>query len=150
MVHGHLKDRPHPLLPLRPEGEHHDPRFFMEKFGHFMGTTLGPEWTLDQEIARLESEGNTRIISESVAFEARRFRAHGGIIIRIENPARQNTIEGVETDPVTRAIEPDLIFMNSAGDVTTAQAEFRIFLQEHLPFDMLELPAIEDSFPEIA
>ncbi len=45
MVYGDLKDVPSPYLPNNVA-----PRYFLEKFGQFMGVDMGIDWTLAMEI----------------------------------------------------------------------------------------------------
>lgn len=126
MIHGSLKDRPSPLLPVGADGVHAMPRFFYEKFGAFLGRTMGPDWTLGLEVRRLAALGHDRIISESIVFEADSFRAMGGTIIRIDRPGAG--VAGIETDPVVKSITPDFVFENSCSDVTLARQAFEEFL----------------------
>lgn len=141
MVHGKLKDRPSPLLPVGPDGQHAMPRLFYEKFGAFLGRTLGPDWTLGTEIRRLAVLGHDRIISESIVFEAEAFRAMGGKIIRIDRPGAG--VIGIETDPVVRTIAPDFVFENSCSDVTRAREAFEEFL-----FEAGLIPESPDADPD--
>lgn len=130
MVHGNLKDRPSSCLPVGPDGEHHSPRFFMEKFGAFMGVTLGADWTLGSELSRLRAAGTERVILESVAFEAEAFRDMGGIIIRIERDGASK-IKGIETDAWVERIVPDHVFRNDQPDLESGKAAFSEFLRSH-------------------
>ena len=145
MVNGDLKDRPSHLLPVGPDGVNFDPRFFMEKFGAFMGVILGPDWTLNQEIRRLADQGSDRIIAESIAFEAEAFRAAGGIVVGVKRPRAGPIIAGIETDRVVAGIVPDLTFHNATSDKRAAGPSFADFLGEH---GILELPAPAEELPE--
>lgn len=107
MVYGALKDQPSPLLP----GNAH-PRFFMEHFGKFMGTVMGPAWTLGAEIEAIwRRDSKARIVVESLVYEADLLRAAGGTIIRINRPGHTGPI-GVETDKFVETIKPDFIIDN--------------------------------------
>lgn len=138
MIMGALKDHPCPLLPRDADGSHYAPRYFLEKFGAFMGNDLGDEWTLGREIDRLQADGHDRIIFESIAFEAARFQELGGIIIEIQpkNIRDENRIIGVETDRAVRMIRPDHVFQNDFSSQ---------FLREE---DRLNLFTLLDEFLE--
>lgn len=111
MVYGSLKDISSDLLPGRAS-----PRFFMEKFGKFMGTTLGPEWTLGAEIERhRRADPFARLIAESLVYEADMFRAAGGIIVRVERPGHVGPV-GCESDSFQATIAEDVKLVND-GDV---------------------------------
>lgn len=130
MVDGNLKDVPSPYLPHGPGGEHFAPRYFQEKFGAFMGDTLGADWTLHKEVEKLLNAGSNKIISESIVFEIDAFRALGGIVIKIETPMKQSEVVGVETDKVTSRIVPDFTFLNPGSDLHSTQIRFADFLEE--------------------
>lgn len=111
MVDGDLKETPCPLLP-----DCATPRFFMERFGKFLGGTLGPEWTLGQEIRLAkERDPESRILIDSVVYEADLIRSHGGVIVKMtrEGPRPQ----GIETDKAVDEIEPDFLIENNGNDV---------------------------------
>lgn len=111
MVLGDLRDVPSPLLPGRAT-----PRYFLERFGAFMGVTLGPDWTLGAELARLRAREPWRpIVVESVVYEAGVIRDAGGIIVRIERPGHAGPA-GIETDAAQAEIAADATIVN-AGDV---------------------------------
>lgn len=128
MVNGDLKDTPSACLPVGPDGEHYCPRFFMEKFGAFMGVTLGADWTLRSELSLMRASGAERVILESVAFEADDFRDMGGIIIRIERD-RPSRIKGIETDQWVERIVPDDVFRNDHPELEAGKAAFGEFLR---------------------
>lgn len=110
MVYGSLKDVPSDLLPGRAT-----PRFFMEKLGKFFGVTLGPEWTLGLEIG-LHRRANpaSKLIAESLVYEADLFRAAGGIIVRVVRPGHVGPA-GCESDVVQAAIVEDVQLVNDSG-----------------------------------
>jgi hypothetical protein len=91
MVFGDLKDQPSDLLPGGVA-----PRHFLEKFGHFMGTVMGVEWTLGLEVESARRAG-APIVVESLVYEADWFRRQGGIIVRVERPGHRGP-EGCESD----------------------------------------------------
>ncbi|WP_202034104.1 hypothetical protein [Rhizobium rhizogenes] len=102
MVYGYLKDVPSPYLPGNVA-----PRYFLEKFGNFMGVTLGVEWTLAMEIARIRRETpKAPIVVESVVYEAPWFKAQGGFVLRLERPEHEGPA-GISSDSVQAAIEAD-------------------------------------------
>ena len=104
MVYGDLKDQPSPHLPGNVA-----PRFFLEKFGHFMGATMGVEWTLAMEIARVRRESpRSPIVVESLVYEAPWFQAAGGYVLRLERPEHDGP-EGIASDSVQAGIVADAI-----------------------------------------
>lgn len=129
MVHGDLRDTPSDLLPLTADGvTHHAPRFFMELFGNFMATELGPEWTLGSELRILErAGGNDRILVESVVYEAEIIRRAGGMIIRVDRQdpgSRSPTGGGIRTNAAVAGIVPDAVFVNDHPTVLDMLADF--------------------------
>jgi hypothetical protein len=113
MVWGDLKDRPSSLLPGGVA-----PRFFLEKFGRFMGEDMGVDWTIGMEVARARLSGRP-IVVESLVYEADWFREQGGIIIRVERPGHKGAI-GCESDTVQAAIEADGVLVND-GEISALQ-----------------------------
>lgn len=102
MVWGDLKDQPSPYLPGNVA-----PRYFLERFGHFMGADMGVEWTLAMEIGRLRrSSPRTPIVVESLVYEAPWFKAQGGFVVRVERPGHEGPA-GVESDAVQAAVAAD-------------------------------------------
>jgi hypothetical protein len=111
MIWGDLKDLPSALLPGDAS-----PRYFLERFGRFMGQEMGVGWTLGAEVARARLTGRP-IVVESLVYEAGWFRAQGGMIIRIERPGHDGPI-GDQSDSVQAAIKVDAVLVND-GDVGT-------------------------------
>ena len=109
MIHGKLKDTPSPYLPNNAT-----PRFFMEKFGYFMGVELGPEYTLGVELDLLSSmESATKVVLDSVVYEVPLVRKNNGIIIRIERPDDANShIDAPQTSAFQKNIVPDITIVN--------------------------------------
>jgi len=104
MVYGYLKDIPSPHLPGNVA-----PRFFLEKFGHFMGVDMGVEWTLAMEINRLRRESpKSPIVVESLVYEAPWFQAAGGYVLRLERPDHDGP-EGIASDSVQATIKADAV-----------------------------------------
>ncbi|NZD50573.1 hypothetical protein [Rhizobium leguminosarum] len=102
MVYGDLKDVSSPYLPGNAA-----PRFFLEKFGQFMGVEMGVEWTLAMEVARIRRETpNAPIVVESLVYEAPWFKAHGGFVLRLVRPDFEGPA-GVESDKVQAGIAAD-------------------------------------------
>ena len=129
MVHGCLRDTPLPYFPkLRdnegnPTDQHATPRYFMEMFGNFMATTLGPEWTLGTEINLLERSGfNGNLIVESVVYEDQIIREKGGMVVRIDRPGAGS--RGLKTCAVVEKITPDVIFLNDGDSLEEAFRRF--------------------------
>lgn len=111
MVNGDLKDVPCPLLP-----NDQTPRYFMERFGQFMGVQMGPEWTIGQEIRlALERDPDARLIAESIVYEVDVIRDMGGVIVEITRDG--STLTGLETDKATALITPDLRFENNGNSL---------------------------------
>jgi hypothetical protein len=102
MVYGDLKDQPSPYLPGSVA-----PRYFLERFGHFMGDDLGVEWTLAMEIARIRrATPNAPIVVESLVYEAPWFKAHGGTVLRLVRPDFEGPA-GIASDGVQASIVAD-------------------------------------------
>lgn len=100
MVYGDLKDVPSNRLPGEVA-----PRFFLEKFGHFMGATMGVEWTLGLEIDIARRRGKP-IVVESLVYEAPWFKRQGGVVWRLERPGHKGPA-GIESDKVQALIVAD-------------------------------------------
>ncbi|MGY6634671.1 MAG: hypothetical protein ACXIU8_13150 [Alkalilacustris sp.] len=114
MTDGDLKDLPSEILPVMENGVHASPRFFMEKIGKFMATTLGVDWTLGLELSRMKRmHPGQDIVIESVVYEVEALRAAGGICVRIVRPG--SGLEGVETDRAGDMIDPDVVFGNDGA-----------------------------------
>ncbi|WP_221102201.1 hypothetical protein [Rhizobium binae] len=116
MVYGDLKDKPSPYLPGNVA-----PRYFLERFGHFMGDDLGVEWTLAMEIARIRRvTPNAPIVVESLVYEAPWFKAQGGFVLRLVRPDFEGPA-GIASDSVQASIGAD--YMISASSVEELEAE---------------------------
>lgn len=102
MVFGELKDRPSPHLPGGVA-----PRDFLERFGHFMGETMGIDWTLGLEIKLARKRApRAPIVVESLVYEAAWFRAQGGYVVRLLRPGHEGPA-GVKSDAMQAAIAAD-------------------------------------------
>lgn len=124
MVHGAQRDQPSPLLPGNAT-----PRYFLERFGRFMGDTLGPDWTIGAEIARHRRVNPAcPLVVESVVYEAAVIRAHGGVIVRIERPGHAGP-EGIESDAAQATIEADATIVNS-GDLAQLRSAIGTIAQQ--------------------
>lgn len=122
MVYGNLKDEPSPHLPGNVA-----PRFFLEKFGQFMGVTMGAEWTLAMEIARIRRESpRAPIVVESLVYEAPWFKAQGGVILRLERPDFEGP-EGIESDSVQAAVEADHTITAATVEELEHETEWLLF-----------------------
>lgn len=116
MVYGDLKDKPAQFL---PESAH--PRTFMERFGRFMGTEMGPEWTLGCELRRAKRlYPGKHLVAESIVYEDKELRAAGGYIIRIERPGHIGPV-GMKTDEYESQIVVDATIINGG---TLADLQF--------------------------
>lgn len=123
MVYGALKDVPSSFLPGNVS-----PRYFLEKFGEFMGVQLGVNWTLGIEIGLARSRApNAPIVVESVVYETPWFRAQGGLVVRVDRPGHVGPA-GIESDAVQARIVAD--YTLSATDVETLQCEARRMVQQ--------------------
>ena len=110
MVHGDLKDTPSPFI---PGGQ--TPRYFMERFGKWLGVDMGVEWTLGAELDRLAREWpKDPVVVESVVYEALALRARGGVIVRVVRPGHAGP-EGCETDRFQEAIIENHILVNNGS-----------------------------------
>ncbi|MCA0275888.1 MAG: hypothetical protein LCH86_07790 [Proteobacteria bacterium] len=110
MAYGDLRDRPSIYLPGCAL-----PRTFLEKFGRFMGVTMGSPWTLGVEMARMWNANPAQpLVVESLVYEAPSVRAVGGKIIRIVRPDARSPI-GIETDEAQAAIEVDAEIVNDGN-----------------------------------
>lgn len=140
MTDGDLKDVPSPILPVisNPEhgtvGEHYKPRFWMEKFGQFMGAQLGPEWTIEREIDRHLRLGQPfRLVAESIVYEAETLRRMGGVIIRVEREVDAAlAISGLETDKFGAEIVPDHVLKNDGETLDDLYGQVDELLRETL------------------
>jgi hypothetical protein len=111
MVHGDLKDKPCADLPGGVA-----PRYFLERFGKFMGVEMGIEWTLAIEVAKARREAPGRpIVVESVVYEADWFRAQGGVVWRLERPGH-NSPTGRDSDAAQALIREDFVLSASTLD----------------------------------
>ena len=101
MVYGDLKDKPSEYLPGNVA-----PRYFLERFGRFMGVDMGVEWTLAMEINRVRRNyPNANIVVESLVYEAPWFVKNGGTILRLERPEFAGPV--VDSDIFQATIEED-------------------------------------------
>lgn len=125
MVWGDLKDKPCADL---PNGV--GPRYFLERFGKFMGVDMGIDWTLGMEIERaLATSPGAPIVIESVVYEADWFKAQGGYVIRLERPDFVGPF-GMESDAAQASIVADETI--SATTVEELQRKVRWTAQELL------------------
>lgn len=128
MVNGDLKDKPCGVLP-----DNQTPRYFMERFGQFMGVQMGPAWTIGQEIRlALERDPDARLIAESIVYEVDVIREMGGVIVEITRDG--SGIEGLETDKATALIRPDLRFENNGNSLSHLMVEVDDLLGQVLDY----------------
>ncbi|TDH35743.1 hypothetical protein E2A64_10435 [Pseudohoeflea suaedae] len=116
MVYGDLKDKPCPELPGGVA-----PRYFLEKFGKFMGVDMGVEWTLGMEISRARRNDRGKpIVVESLVYESDWFKRAGGVVIRLERPYFYGPA-GVESDSVQALVEADYTICAATVDEMLAK-----------------------------
>lgn len=123
MVWGDLKDVPCADLPGGVA-----PRYFLERFGKFMGVDMGVDWTLAMEIAAARRDApGAPIVIESVVYEADWFRRQGGMIVRLERPGFVGP-EGIESDEAQAVIAADRVV--SASTLEDLQRQIRALAVE--------------------
>lgn len=106
-VYGDLRDEPNEFLPGSAT-----PRFFMEKFGKFMGTVMGGDWTLGAEIDRVRRQfPRSPMVVESVVYEAGLLKERGGLVVRVTRPGFVGVV-GLETDAAEAGIVADAELSN--------------------------------------
>lgn len=115
MVYGDLKDRPCEFLPGNVA-----PRFFLEKFGKFMGVDMGIDWTLGAEVRKARSAGQP-IVVESLVYEADWFKVQGGIVWRLERPGHVGPV-GAQSDAVQALVAADVLLSARSVDELLASA----------------------------
>lgn len=117
MVYGDLKDVPSSFLPGNVS-----PRYFLERFGRFMGIDMGVNWTLGMEIDRIRRNfPRAPIVVESLVYEAPWFKAQGGIVWRLERPGHEGPA-GIESDAAQADIVADVTISATSVDDLLAQA----------------------------
>lgn len=127
MTDGDLKDVPCEKLPGGVAS-----RFFMERFGKFMGIEMGPEWTLGKEIELAKEKGiGDRFLIESIVYEDHVVRAQGGVIIRVERPGVTPT-PGLETDAYTERMTVDGQFVNDKPTLEAYYADIDKYIEEQI------------------
>lgn len=109
MIWGDLKDTPSPYLPNNQTS-----RYFMEKFGYFMPTELGIEWTLGKELEKIERNQvlnrPLRVIVESLVYESSMVEKLGKIVL-VER-LLENTIVGEKTSEAVKTVKHDYVIKN--------------------------------------
>lgn len=124
MTDGKLKDTPCEKLPGGVPS-----RFFMEKFGKFMGVEMGPAWTLGKEIERAKAKGiGDRLLIESIVYEDHVVRAEGGFILRVERPGVEPT-PGLETDAYTATMLVDGVYLNDKPTLEEYYQEIDAYIE---------------------
>jgi hypothetical protein len=122
MVWGDLKDKPCDDLPGGVA-----PRFFLERFGKFMGVDMGIDWTLAMEIKRARAMSpDAPIVVESVVYEAPWFRAQGGVVVRLQRPDFTGPV-GIESDAAQGDIVADITI--TAATVAELGRKVREFMR---------------------
>lgn len=117
MVYGNLKDVPCAELPGGVA-----PRYFLERFGEFMGAQMGVEWTLAMEIAAVRRRApRAPIVVESVVYEAPWFKAQGGLVVRLVRPWHEGPA-GIESDSAQATIAADAVISATTVEDLLRQA----------------------------
>lgn len=117
MVYGDLKDEPSEHLPGNVA-----PRYFLERFGHFMGAEMGVDWTLGLEIILARKRApRAPIVVESLVYEADWFRRMGGVVVRLERPGHVGPV-GIESDAVQALVAADITIKATALDELRGKA----------------------------
>lgn len=131
LVYGVHKDTPFKELYLTIKGTVYNladvipgpnSRYFMEKLGKHVGTNMGEgyesEFTLMAELGRVKRlfpEQN--IILQSIVYEADKFRALGGTIVKVIRPGQPDDGKGIETDKFVESLEADYDLINDGTKV---------------------------------
>lgn len=117
MVDGDLKDTPCHHLPGGVSS-----RYFMERFGHFMGVTMGSEWTLGAEIKYMRRRHpSSNFVVESLAYESSLFKELGGTVVRLVRDG--NRPKGEFTDKGQSHVRHNYVIENNG---TMEQLERRL------------------------
>lgn len=125
-TYGDLKDTKHPLIP--GDGL---PRTFMEELGKFMGTQLGPEYTLGAEISRAKRvDPDAKLVIESVVYEAPLLKTLGGYLMRIIRSKAEGVIEGKHTDEAVDSIRADGYLFNESDSKEALSVQVQGMLTE--------------------
>lgn len=128
MTDGSLKDTPCEQLPGGVSS-----RFFMEKFGKFMGVEMGPDWTIGKELelSLARGDSNQRLLVESIVYEDAIVRAQGGSIWKVERPTVLPT-PGLKTDEYTSRLLADETILNDFATLDELYRHVDCFVEEHL------------------
>lgn len=125
MVWGDLKDVPCSDLPGGSP-----PRYFLERFGRFMGVDMGVDWTLAMEIqVARRSRPSVPIVVESLIYEADWFKSRGGRVVRLVRPGFENPV-ACESDEAQAKIKEDYEIV--ANDLESLKREARWLGQDIL------------------
>lgn len=140
MIYGDLKDTPHSLLPGGVAS-----RYFMERFGSWMGNDLGREWTIGAELDRMERNmPDQNLIVESIVYEVDELRKKGGHVIMVtrDSTGPDSHVDALETDQATMAIEPDSVLENNFETLD----ELYVAVDAHLQAHCLLEPVFDDDY----
>lgn len=135
MTDGELKDRPAPagVLPIDPEtGQAYTSRFLMEKLGFHMAKVVGLSSTIGTELRHWASSGETKILVDSVVYEADEIRKmDNSAILKIvvpEGAQKETGIKAEITDANVAKITPDALVVNEMNGVGPLMESFNTAL----------------------
>lgn len=112
MVYGDLRDVPSKYLPNNAT-----PRYFMEKFGYFMGHDLGGDWTLGVEIENAIYDNVKMLIVDSVVYEEDVINKYNGIIVRVTRPGKEHNahIDAPNTTAANKIVKEHAVLENNGS-----------------------------------
>jgi hypothetical protein len=145
MTDGDLKDIPSPYLPNNAL-----PRYFMEEFGYFMGSGLGPEWTIGVEMDKIDQASaragrDSRVIMESIVYEIDYLRGRtDALIVKVERDQARNTIDAPRTSAAGKLIVPDVTLHNNGDDLSVLHAAIDGIMLER--FNIERDPVLQPDF----
>lgn len=105
---------------------HYTSRHVMERLGSFLGVDLGPEWTLNAEIAhssRVDGGEKGKVI-ESIVYEAAHLPSDAGLSLVRVTSDRELPIESPESDAFIQTIREDAAFHNDFSGLELLGSRF--------------------------
>lgn len=105
---------------------HYTSRHVMERLGSFLGVDLGPEWTLNAEIARsarVDGDSTGKVI-ESIVYEAAHLPSGAGLALVRVTSDRELPIESPESDAFIQTIREDATFHNDFSGLESLGPRF--------------------------
>lgn len=114
-------------------------RFFMERFGKFMGVEMGPDWTIGKEIDRaIRTDAGDRFLVESVVYEDGVLKDKGATLIKVVRPSIV-PVPGLETDAYTHAMSCEYELHNEEASPEAWAAKVAWFCSDVLQLDPVEV-----------